>query len=187
MINQNIIIFKQKYLFEILKELEFELNLNINEASNEENLRKLIKNINNYLIITNKQISNLDNQLVISFKSIKISKLIELINVKLMRKHFNDQSNIKIKQYIVDINSREIFKNNIQMKLTEKEINTIMYLFKKNKPISIDELEKNVWRYEADIDTHTVETHIYRLRKKIKDQFNDQNFILSYKDGYSIK
>ena len=186
MINQNIIIFKQKYLFEILKELESELNLNINEASNEENLQEIIKNINNYLIITNKQISNLDNQLVISFKSIKISKLIELINVELMRKHFNDQSNIKIKQYIVDINSREIFKNNIQMKLTEKEINTIMYLFKKNKPISIDELEKNVWRYEADIDTHTVETHIYRLRKKILEKFDDEFFITSKKNGYEI-
>ena len=186
MINQNIIIFKQKYLFEILKELEPELNLNISEASNEENIKEIIKDINNYLIITNKQILNLDNQLVINSKSIKISKLIELINVELMRKHFNDQSNVKIKQYTVDINSREIFKNNIQMKLTEKEINTIMYLFKKNKPISIDELEKNVWRYEADIDTHTVETHIYRLRKKILEKFDDEFFITSKKNGYEI-
>ena len=186
MINQNIIIFKQKYLFEILKELESELNLNISEALNEDNLKEIIKDINNYLIITNKQISNLNNQLVINSKSIKISKLTELINVELMRKHFNDQSNIKIKQYKVDINSREIFKNNIKMKLTEKEINTIMYLFKKNKPISIDELEKNVWRYEVDIDTHTVETHIYRLRKKILEIFKDNDFIISKKNGYKI-
>ena len=48
MINQNVIIFKQKYLFEILKELESELNLNISEASNEENLKEIIKEINNY-------------------------------------------------------------------------------------------------------------------------------------------
>lgn len=186
MINQNIIIFKQKYLFEILRELESELNLNISEVSHQEELYKIIKNLNNYLIITNKQITNLNNQLLIKSIPIKISKLIELINVELMRKYFNDQSNIKIKQYIVNINSREIFKNNLQMKLTEKEINTIMYLFKKNKPISIDELEKNVWRYEADIDTHTVETHIYRLRKKILEKFDDESFIISKKNGYEI-
>jgi len=186
MINQNIIIFKQKYLFEILRELESELNLNISEVYYQEELYEIIKNLNNYLIITNKQIINLNNQLVISSIPIKISKLIELINVDLMRKHFNDQSNIKIKEYIVDINSREIFKNNLQMKLTEKEINTIMYLFKKNKPISIDELEKNVWRYEAGIDTHTVETHIYRLRKKILEKFDDESFITSKKNGYEI-
>ena len=186
MINQNIIIFKQKYLFEILRELESELNLNISEVSHQEELYKIIKNLNNYLIITNKQITNLNNQLLIKSIPIKISKLIELINVGLMRKYFNDQSNIKIKQYIVNINSREIFKNNLQMKLTEKEINTIMYLFKKNKPISIDELEKNVWRYEADIDTHTVETHIYRLRKKILEKFDDESFITSKKNGYEI-
>ena len=36
------------------------------------------------------------------------------------------------------------------------------------------------------LDTHTVETHIYRLRKKIKDTFNDDNFIISKKDGYII-
>ena len=186
MINQNIIIFKQKYLFEILREIEFELNLNISEVYYQEELYEIIKNFNNYLIITNKQITNLNNQLVISSIPIKISKLIELINVDLMRKHFNDQSNIKIKEYIVDINSREIFKNNLQMKLTEKEINTIMYLFKKNKPISIDELEKNVWRYEAGIDTHTVETHIYRLRKKILEKFDDESFITSKKNGYEI-
>ena len=186
MINQNIIIFKQKYLFEILRELESELNLNISEVSHQEELYEIIKNLNNYLIITNKQITNLNNQLLIKSIPIKISKLIELINVGLMRKYFNDQSNIKIKQYIVNINSREIFKNNLQMKLTEKEINTIMYLFKKNKPISIDELEKNVWRYEADIDTHTVETHIYRLRKKILEKFDDESFITSKKNGYEI-
>ena len=186
MINQNIIIFKHKFLFEILKEIGSELNLKVDEAANEEILRKIIKHSKSYLIISNKKIDDFENQLLIISEPINISKLIESIHVKLMRKHFNDQSNIKIKQYIVDINSREIFKNNIQMKLTEKEINTIMYLFKKEKPSSIDELEKNVWRYESDIDTHTVETHIYRLRKKIYEKFDDEFFITSKKNGYEI-
>jgi DNA-binding response OmpR family regulator len=75
----------------------------------------------------------------------------------------------------------------LKLKLTEKEISIILYLFKKKTPISIKELKKNVWQYHSGIETHTVETHIYRLRKKIDKTFNDKNFILSKKDGYQIK
>ena len=77
--------------------------------------------------------------------------------------------------------------NNIKLKLTEKEINTITYLSKSDKPVSIDELQKKVWSYQSDIETHTVETHIYRLRKKILNTFNDKDFIISEKNGYQIK
>ena len=84
------------------------------------------------------------------------------------------------------MNSREIFLNNTRLKLTEKEINTIIYLSKSNKPVSIDELQEKVWSYQSDIETHTVETHIYRLRKKILKSFDDKNFIVSQKNGYKI-
>jgi DNA-binding response OmpR family regulator len=77
--------------------------------------------------------------------------------------------------------------NNIKLKLTEKEINTIIFLSKSNKPISVDELQKKVWSYQSEIETHTVETHIYRLRKKILNTFNDNEFIISKKNGYQIK
>ena len=77
--------------------------------------------------------------------------------------------------------------NNTKLKLTEKEINTITYLSKSNKPVNIDELQEKVWSYQSDIETHTVETHIYRLRKKILNTFNDNNFIISEKNGYQIK
>ena len=76
--------------------------------------------------------------------------------------------------------------NNIKLKLTEKEINTITYLSKQNKPVSIDELQEKVWSYQSDMETHTVETHIYRLRKKISNSFNDNKFIVSKKNGYQI-
>ena len=76
---------------------------------------------------------------------------------------------------------------NVKLKLTEKEVNTIIYLSKLNKPISIDELQTNVWDYHSDIETHTVETHIYRLRKKISKNFLDDNFIISKNNGYQIK
>jgi DNA-binding response OmpR family regulator len=77
--------------------------------------------------------------------------------------------------------------NDLKLKLTEKEINTIIHLSKSNKPISIDELQEKVWSYQSDIETHTVETHIYRLRKKIFNTFNDKEFIISKKNGYQIK
>ena len=71
--------------------------------------------------------------------------------------------------------------------MTEKEINTVSYLSKSDKPISIVELQQKVWSYQSDIETHTVETHIYRLRKKILNKFNDKDFIISEKNGYQIK
>ena len=79
-----------------------------------------------------------------------------------------------------------LIKDN-KLKLTEKEINTITYLSKSDKPVSIDELQEKVWSYQSNIETHTVETHIYRLRKKILNTFNDKDFIISEKDGYQIK
>ena len=109
------------------------------------------------------------------------------INIQFLKLQFNNQSQIKIKDYIIDINSRQILFNNIELKLTEKEINTITYLSNLNKPVGVVELQENVWGYQSDIETHTVETHIYRLRRKFLNTFNDKEFIISKKNGYQIK
>ena len=79
-----------------------------------------------------------------------------------------------------------MLSKNTKLKLTEKEINTITYLSKSDKPVSVDELQEKVWSYQSDMETHTVETHIYRLRKKILNTFDDNDFIISEKDGYQI-
>ena len=186
MIIQNVIIYKFNNLFEILNEISQDIEINFIEAHNENNLKNIIQNSSHYLIVTQQNISNLDNQLQLTNIPIKISKLIEMINIKLLKNQFSNQSKVKIKNYILNINSREISNNNTLMKLTEKEINTIIYLSKTNKSVSINELEKNVWQYEADMETHTVETHIYRLRKKIYEKFEDEDFIISKKNGYEI-
>jgi DNA-binding response OmpR family regulator len=94
---------------------------------------------------------------------------------------------MKVNNYNINLNSRELIINDTRLKLTEKEINTIKYLSKSKKPVSIDELQAKVWSYQSNIETHTVETHIYRLRKKILNAFNDKEFIISKKDGYQIK
>ena len=96
------------------------------------------------------------------------------------------QSNVNINKYILDINSRKLKKTDNELKLTEREIDTIIFLKNKKKPVKVDILQKEVWKYGDDLETHTVETHIYRLRKKIKDTFNDDMFIQSKKDGYTI-
>ena len=187
MIAQNLIIYKFVKLYHILQELGLDLNFNVLYVDNEKNLNDKIKNFNNYLIITNKEYSYIDHQFVLNNIPINISKLIEKINIELLKTQFNNQSEFKVKNYIIDLNSREIFAKNIKLKLTEKEINTIIFLSRSNEPVSIDELQEKVWSYQSNIETHTVETHIYRLRKKILNSFKDNEFIISKKNGYQIK
>ena len=184
---QNLIIYKFTGLYQILEELALDLNFNIIFVDNEESLNENMKKIHNYLIITNKKYSNIANQFVLDNKPINIFKLIEKINIEFLKLQFNTQSKVKVNNYIIDLNSREMLIKDNKLKLTEKEINTITYLSKSDKPVSIDELQEKVWSYQSDIETHTVETHIYRLRKKILNTFNDKNFIISEKNGYQIK
>ena len=187
MSTQNLIIYKFVELYHILDELSLDLNLEINFIENESSLKEKVKNLNSYLIISNKKYSDISNQYVLDNLPINIFKLIEKINIEFLKIQFNSQSEIKVNNYTIDLNSREMLIKSTKLKLTEKEINTIIYLSKSNKPVSIDELQEKVWSYQSDIETHTVETHIYRLRKKISKTFNDNEFIISEKNGYQIK
>ena len=185
--NQILIIYQFRYLYQILKELDNDVNFQIIEANDEKSLNKEIKSLKNYLILTKKIIPNIENQFILSQIPIKFIKLIEKLNIEFLKKQFSDQSQININDYVINLNSREMILENIKLKLTEKEVNTLIYLSKIIKPISIDELQTNVWGYQSDLETHTVETHIYRLRKKIFKTFKDDNFIISKKNGYKIK
>ena len=138
------------------------------------------------MIITKKNNLNLKNSIYLESFPLKLNNLIEKLNIEFLKIKFSKQSKINISNYTIDLNSRIISSNNIELKLTEKEINTILYLSKKKEPINIKKLEKVVWEYQSEIETHTVETHIYRLRKKIFNTFRDQNFLISKKEGYLI-
>jgi hypothetical protein len=184
---QKLIIYKFKTLYNILEELSLDLNFNIISVDDEKSLKNEVENLNHYLIISYKIFSNIDNQFDLDNTPINIFQLIEKVNIEFLKIKFNSQSELKINNYFIDLNSRELFMNNIKVRLTEKEINTIIYLFKSDKPVSVEELQKKVWDYQSDIETHTVETHIYRLRKKILTIFNDSQFIISKKNGYQIK
>ena len=187
MITQNLIIYKFNKLYHILEELGLDLNFKITFADTKDSLDDKLIYHNNSLIITNSKYADIGNHFVINNSPINIFKLIEKINIEFLKLQFNNQSQMKVNNYNINLNSREMIINHTKLKLTEKEINTITYLSKSKKPVSIDELQAKVWSYQSNIETHTVETHIYRLRKKILNTFNDKEFIVSKKNGYQIK
>ena len=102
------------------------------------------------------------------------------------KSNYEIKSNIIIGIYTIDTNSRIISKEKVSLKLTEREINLLIYLNKSTVGCSSVELQKNVWKHTRDLETHTVETHIYRLRKKIFEVFKDDKFIINNKKGYKL-
>jgi len=187
----NIIDFPVLYnvLFEVKDFLNFEV---VNYENENVFLEKIEKenSIKNYTIVTKKFLNNKNiNQKSIIYLDntpINFISLIDKINTNLLKQRFSFQSNINIKNYTLNLNSRVISRNENELKLTEREIEIILFLNDKKKPQNINILQKEVWSYVTDLETHTVETHIYRLRKKIGDKFNDNNFIVSSKEGYLI-
>ena len=182
----NLIIFKFKGLYQILKELEEFLNYKVIEATNEKILEEIRITSKNFFIVSQKEYESLDLELVLHKLPIKISKLLEKVNIQLIKSQFNQKSDLYIGKYKLDLNSRKLIKESINLKLTEKEANIILFLYNSKIPIAIDKLQFEVWGYKSELETHTVETHIYRLRKKILEKFNDDNFIKSKKNGYQI-
>ncbi|MDB2515275.1 winged helix-turn-helix domain-containing protein [Candidatus Pelagibacter bacterium] len=190
MIKQNVNVVNFNSLYEILNEIKDDLSFNVIKHEKETDVINDKKNITeDSLIITspnNKSLSG-KNLLVLDDLPMPIVRLVELININLIKLKFNLQSKINIKDYILNLNSKFISKKEINLKLTEKEIEIILYLDKKKVKHSVLELQKNIWGYASDLETHTVETHIYRLRKKISDKFGDKNLIISSDEGYFIE
>tara|TARA_B100000965_G_C19502434_1_gene718077 strand:- start:406 stop:969 length:564 start_codon:yes stop_codon:yes gene_type:complete len=185
--SKKIIVYQYDILFEILDEIKEKFNFDVIKV-NKENFNKIkYDQKEDYLLISKDSIKNSKNYFLIDKTPIKIEKLIEQINLKFLKNKFSAQSDVEVGFYKLNLNSREISKNNIKIPLTEREINLILFLKNAKEAVKIDELQKRVWEYGSELETHTVETHIYRLRKKIKEKFNDEDFIISLKDGYLIK
>jgi len=182
--NQNLVICDFKILFEILKEINNYINFKLISVDKVSDLH--LKDQNDYLLISNKKIKNVENQITLNNFPIDIIKLIESINVKFLKKKYSQQSDIDIGEYKLNLNSRKIFNGTKSLNLTEREANIVIYLNNSKKPVKISKLQTEVWGHNSKLETHTVETHIYRLRKKINDIFEDNNFIKSSKSGYVI-
>ena len=194
MIKQNIFIVNFDLLYEILEEIKDNLSFNIVKFNKVEDFLKSPNLSSNDLLISqrlnlNSFLSkgvNKDHILFFEDIPISINKMIELINIQLIKLRFNHQSKVCIKQYELNLNSKFFSNGSTNIKLTEKEIEIILYLNDTKKKHNVLDLQRNIWKYSEEIETHTVETHIYRLRKKISNKFNDENFILSDKSGYFI-
>ena len=195
MIKQNVFIINFNLLYEILYEIKDNLPFKITKYENvdvfinsidSDVLNSLIVSSSNQKLPLIKNISD-KNFLKINYFPLSLNKLLEIINIQLIKLKFNHQSKITIKGYDLNLNSKFFSKANLSLKLTEKEIEVILYLNDTKLKIEVVTLQKNIWGYSSDIETHTVETHIYRLRKKISNKFNDENFILSNQNGYFIE
>tara|TARA_B110000285_G_C14882107_1_gene494410 strand:+ start:110 stop:709 length:600 start_codon:yes stop_codon:yes gene_type:complete len=196
---QNIHIIDYKEFYEILSEIKENFSFQIFHYKNVDIFLEnfdLVK-FNNTLpviltklpckkILNSNQIED-EKMMFFSNSPIQINKLIEKINIKLIKQKYRQQSDIVLKNYSINLNSKIISKNEISLKLTEKEINIILFLNNKKQRQKTDSLQNEVWGYSSKLETHTVETHIYRLRKKIKETFDDENFIINHDGGYLIK
>ena len=178
-----LIIYKSPILFEILKEIEENLNFKIDQFNNEKSNQTHFSKLENYLVISDK-INDIEKCKILSTPK-KIDKILEQINIWFLSDKFLSQSNIKIGDYLLNLNSRQITKNENELNLTEKETELILFILE-NKFVTLKNLQKKVWKHTSELETHTVETHVYRLRKKFLEKFKDDEFIKYDKRGYHL-
>tara|TARA_B100000900_G_scaffold311987_1_gene270804 strand:+ start:224 stop:784 length:561 start_codon:yes stop_codon:yes gene_type:complete len=185
MIKKTLFVYNSINLFNILNEIKknFYFELEYIDIKNHKKIN--FEQYENYLIISTKFEKEIKNCTIIDNLPTKISKLIEIINLNFLKKQFQKQSEYKITKYTLNLNSRKIHFENKSLNLTEKEIDLIQFIYSL-KRADLKEIQKTVWGYSNDLETHTVETHIYRLRKKMIKTFNDHNFIKHDQDGYFI-
>ena len=183
MSSKNLIILNSPFLYEILKENEENLNFKIKQYNDQKLNQINFSELKNYLIISDKTNNVKDCKIISTPK--KIDKILEQINIWFLSNKFSSQSNIKIGNYFLNLNSRQITKNDIKLNLTEKETELILFIME-NKIVSLKNLQREVWRHASELETHTVETHIYRLRKKFLEKFKDDGFIQHDKRGYFL-
>ena len=181
-----------KALYNIIYEIKNFFNFDLFDFENEKDLINQQKKRGNksFIVLTKKKLNNnlIDKKQIITIENYPFNffSLAEKINSNLLMQQYDFQSSININDYRLDLNSRIISSKKNKLKLTEREIEIILFLKTRKDPISINVLQKEVWGYAEDSETHTVETHVYRLRKKLKKTFDDQNFIKSDKKGYFI-
>ena len=183
--NKTLFIYNSPYLFKILNEIKRNLNFEIQHIDEKEYKKINFDQLEKYSVVSIDINDNIKNCLVLNNLPEKLTSLVEKININFIRNQFINQSELKIGKYTLDLNSRRIFSGTKSLNLTEKETNLIIFINLK-KIVNLKDLQKEVWGYSSDLETHTVETHIYRLRKKMDETFKDTNFINHDKEGYYL-
>ena len=184
---KKLIILRYKELFSILEEIKENFEFKLEFYEKEKELEKMDNdNLSDYLVLTKKKLSSIKKQIIIDKFPIKINELIQTLNINFLKSKYTEQSKIDLGRYYLDLNSRILNQNNKQLELTEKESSILIFLKQSKDPVKIQKLQEKVWGYNSELETHTVETHVYRLRKKINDKFCDNEFIISDKNGYFL-
>ena len=182
---KTLFVYNSPKLFEILDEIKRKLNIEVLYVDKKNYDKENFNKIEDYLLISDQKNDVIvDNFLLIDTPK-KISNLIEQINLNFLRIKFEKQSHVKIGKYILNLNSRSLHYGDKSLDLTEKETNMLVYI-DTHKNVSLKKLQESVWRYSSNLETHTVETHVYRLRKKILETFNNNSLIKSDKHGYFL-
>ena len=177
-----LLVYNSNILFEILNELKINLKFDVVKF-NQKNIDHA--KLQDRLVISTKKIKDLQSYLILDNLPNKITYIIEKINLSFLKKQYLKQSELKIKNYILDLNSRTIYSENRSMSLTEKEIDLLLYINSSNRS-KLQKIQKYVWKHSSNLETHTVETHIYRLRKKFLKNFKDEKFIKHDNEGYYL-
>ena len=196
MLNQKLYIINLSNFYDIISELKDHIDYKISKFDSKEIFFDKYKsgNIsikNSILVVHEKEfnffIKDINEDQIIQFiPPVNIFTFIENLNVRFIQKKYLDQSNVNVKDFFLDINSRELKKGKSSLKLTERETDMILFLNNSKKPVNVETLEKEIWQHSSELETHTVETHVYRLRKKIKAEFGNDDLIKSGKNGYII-
>ena len=206
--NVHLDILGSKPFVSILNELEFNNILNSSEQLNQSDKNILVKilfvdslkvkDVKNYLsqnkpiilFLNYKDYIKKNNLKLLNFHvslelPIEVLSFKEIINILITKYNFFKKSKIVIKDYEIDSNERSIAKQNVKVKLTEKELELILKL-NSNNGLNKSYLLKSIWKHSLDLDTHAFETHLHRLRKKINKYFKDKNFIVERNSLYYL-
>ena len=185
MIKKTLFVYNSLNLFKILNEIEENFHFEIRYIDKKEFKKISFEERKHYLIITTDNNEKINNCIIIDNLPKKITKLTKIINLSFLKKQFKEQSKHKIRKYTLDLNSRKIYFENKSLNLTERECDLILFI-NSSKRAGLKKIQKIVWGHNDDLETHTVETHIYRLRKKMIKNFEDHNFIEHDQDGYFL-
>ena len=196
MFNQKLYIINLPNFYDIISELQEHIGYEVSKVDNKEIFFDKYKKesifIENSILVVHEKEYNFfvkdinEHQIIKFIPPVNIFTFNENLNVRFIQRKYQDQSNINVKGFFLDINSRELKKGKSCLKLTERETDVILFLNNSKKPVNIETLEKEIWQHSSELETHTVETHVYRLRKKIKAEFGNDDLIKSNKSGYII-
>ncbi len=195
-------LFKQDILFQIKKNCP-EL-VPITEEGDvidiiivDENLEKVSRYANKYphapvFVLLKKGMEKPQDKKLITYiqKPLSLCRFLDQLNSAINLAVNSENGKLTFNKYELNPARKEILnlRNKEIVKLTEKEVSILQYLYKiRDRIVTKSELLQEVWGYNPDVTTHTIETHIYRLRQKVEHEDKNAQLIITEEGGYFLK